>query len=812
MNRLRSAFGLLCAMVLLAGTAFSSENLLVNGGFEQPASDSDAGVGKVPAGWSKDTLTGGEARGAGDSKSTFCKVDGGRTGEHAAALTLHKDDTWMYAQQWITLEQALMVYDDIFFTLAAKSAQAAEFDLYIEAWSTKTKKGATRRLRVKASGDWKTFTAKLPVTKDAEGLESFRVVVQLYTPGAELFVDDASVTRTSGALRRRAAKRLEAGKGVFAAGGEGLLHVDVDSTDLRITGSPITVQAWFRTTEARGVIFECGAQNRDPGPQAGYALYMKWGKIRFGVNNAVEMYQEELWDDATTEGAYNDGAWHHATGVFFGDGETRVKVYVDGDEAEGVKRAGQAQPALSAYSQTDPLARIGGQTDRIDYPEVAEAFWQGELADVRVWDRALSSDEIKANWAGRVDADAPGLVASWRFKKRELSPGDAVRDTVGASDGVVSTFTYANPIDDPFFPVDAHVFPVDDFDYSKYPSNITGYTGQNLQRIGFVTWEKARRRRVGPRGSYKAGFTQIPGGKLVLAACRKEADADFWAIDVYESGDRGDSWKRIDETPLFGKEPSLAALDDGTVILTSQGLGTRPDGVPPGTYTFRSRDGGRTWEELAVDEGDDPYPYPRNIIVDEDGSFLYLRTHGIDIETCRSGDRGDTWSFSVGKVDWDPKDMNALTLFAEIGVVRTADGRLLATLRREIPKTAGEGFEDTFLTDSTDDGKTWSRPWRASGTAEVHAYLTQLADGRLLMTYANYHLSYGPVAVVSEDGGKTWDRENAFQLAVSATCYAGWPVTLQLADGSLITSYATTIYAEKDPPTTVCEVVRWRLP
>ena len=799
-------------MVLLAGAAFSSENLLVNGGFEQPASDSDAGVGKVPVHWGKDTWSADEIRGAADSKSGFKKVAGGHTGEHAAALTLAQGDTWVYAQQRITVEQPLRAYDEILFSLSAMSARPAEFDLYIEAWNSKTNKGATRRVRVKTGGNWQTYKAKAPVTRDAEGLKSFRVVVQLYTPGVDLLIDDACVTRTSGAMRRQAARRLEAGKGVFAAGGEKLLHVDLDSTDLRITGSPITVQAWFRTSETHGMIFECGAQNRDPGPQAGYALYMKWGSLRFGVNNSVEMWNSKLWDDVTTEAKFNDGAWHHATGVFHGDGSTRVTIYVDGVEAKNVKHQGQAQPALSAYTQTDPAARIGGRTDRIDYPELREAFWDGELADVRVWDRALSADEIKANWAGRVAADAPGLVASWEFKKRKLSPGDTIRDTAGGNDGVVARFTYAPPVIDPFFPVDPHVFPKDDFDYSEYPANITGYTGQDLQRIGFVTWEKALRRRVGPRGNYKAGFTQVPDGKLVLAACRRDPDAEFWAVNVYESGDQGDSWKHINATPLFGKEPSLAALAGGTLILTSQGLGARPDGVAPGTYTFRSRDGGRTWEELEVDEGDDAYPYPRNIIIDKDGSFLYLRAHGIDIETCRSADGGDTWSFSLGKVDWDPKDMNVLTIFAEIGVVRTADGRLLAALRREIPKTAGEGFEDTFLTDSTDDGKTWSRPWRASGTAEVHAYLTQLADGRLLMTYANYHLPYGPAAAVSSDGGKTWDRENPFQLAVSATCFAGWPVTLELSDGRLITSYATTIYTEKDPPTTVCEVVRWRLP
>ena len=803
--------------VLVPAIALAADNLLTNGDFEKAKSDSDEGVGAAPVAWSKGTLSAGKTRNASDSKSVLKKVAGARTGKYAAALALDQGDAWVFAQQRIELARPLALYDGIVFSLSAKSSKPADFDLYIEAWNTKTNKGASNRVRMKAGNEWQTFEARLPVTKDAEGLASFRVVVQLYTPGAELLIDDARVALVSGAPKRRAATRFRPGAGAFPAGGEDLLHVDLECPALRMTGSPITVQAWFKTTARRGIIFECGAQNRDPGPQAGYALYLKWGKLRFGVNNAVEMYKDALWDDVTTNATYNDGAWHHATGVFAADGKTRVKLYVDGIEATGVKRAGQVQGALSAYTPTTPAARIGGRTDRIEYPELAACFWNGELADVRVWDKALSPEEIEANWARPVPADTPGLVACWTFREKARSPGDVVRDQAGNNDGVAASFEYAPAIDEPFFPVDRNVFPKDDFDYAKYPSNITGYNGQNLQRVGFVTWQPAHRTRVGPRGAYKAGLAQLPDGRLVLAVCRRhpeydeEADKRYWQILMFASDDQGGTWTEIGRTPLVGKEPALAALPDGALVLTAQNMDYRKSAADRRMNAYRSIDGGRTWREMAIDEGESRYPYPRNIIVDKDGSLLYLRARGDDIETCRSADAGDTWTFTPGKVNWEAKDI-AHTLFAEVGVLRMRDGRLLATLRREIPKTSGEGFEDTFLTRSTDDGQTWSRPWRASGTAEVHGYLTELADGRLLLSYASYHLPYGAAAVTSGDGGKTWNRERPLQLAVSATCYAGWPFTLELADGSLITSYATTIYTKKDPPTTACEVVRWRLP
>ena len=136
----------------------------------------------------------------------------------------------------------------------------------------------------------------------------------------------------------------------------------------------------------------------------------------------------------------------------------------------------------------------------------------------------------------------------------------------------------------------------------------------------------------------------------------------------------------------------------------------------------------------------------------------------------------------------------------------------MAAIRRQIPETVGEGFEDTVITESSDDGKHWSTPSVMVNTAEVHVYLTELDDGRILATYSNYHLPYGAYAIISTDGGKTWDLEHPIRLAASADLYVGWPVTLQLKDQSLLTGYALMSYLEQPPETTATEVVRWRLP
>jgi hypothetical protein len=349
---------------------------------------------------------------------------------------------------------------------------------------------------------------------------------------------------------------------------------------------------------------------------------------------------------------------------------------------------------------------------------------------------------------------------------------------------------------------------LDGYEYGKYVSSLTGYVGQDRQRIGLMQYEPAVRTRVGPRGNYKAGMAALADGKLVLATCRLDKqDPPQFAIHVYQSTDLGLTWKEIGKTPLAGKEPSLTVLRDGSLILTAQKMGAKE------MHLARSSDGGETWDVGSAPGAD----YPRNLIVEPDGSLLMIRAMAAgffsedgkgspNLELGRSRDGGRTWQFSEGVVDWSE------TRFNEVAAMRLKDGRLLAALRREIPGTSGEAFEDTVLTRSLDDGKHWSKPLQMTNTGEVHVYFTELHDGRILATYSNYHLPWGVYAIVSKDGGETWDLDRPIELALSGTCYVGWAVTLQLADHSLVTSYAAEVYWQQPPAKFVTEVVRWRLP
>lgn len=596
-------------------------------------------------------------------------------------------------------------------------------------------------------------------------------------------------------------------KGVLVL--DGVKHVDLDCPALRIAGSPITFQTWLKTGSG-GVVFACGWENRAPGPQAGYMLYFAGGGLlRFGVNNAVETWAQAMWDDLTTKGKYNDGKWHQITGVFAADGKTRVKLYVDGVEAELSRRAGQAQPAMKAYTLTDPPARIGMRNDPVEFRKSGRYSWAVELDEMRIWNVALSEEEIQANWNKSADPKTPGLVAYWKFNEGSHEIGDVVRDSAGDNDGVIARYEYTAPYTAPTLPVDPIAFPEDDFDYGKYPEQITGYNGQDRQRIAFLRFEKAERRRIGERGNYKAGFTVRADGAYVVASCREEAypgkpGKTWFQIYVYESADEGRTWKEIAKPGIVGKEPSLDVLPDGTLFLITQEADfTKPYRTP---FVARSTDGGRTWEFEHI-EG---IGYPRRVVIEPDGTILFAAYDAWHLKLARSADAGRTWTFSSGRINWGDETGST---FDEVGLTRLADGTLIASFRRCIPGYHSEGFEHSMITRSTDDGKTWSQPKQIGDIAEVHYYITELTDGRLLATHSNYHLPYGARARVSTDGGKTWDNGQPIQLAVSCDIHTAWPVTRAMPDGTLVTVYAIELYSKKEgKPTTATEVVRWRLP
>lgn len=122
---------------------------------------------------------------------------------------------------------------------------------------------------------------------------------------------------------------------------------------------------------------------------------------------------------ATSNGNVTDASWQVQTGrwthvaLTFSSVTGEVTVYID-----GVKKATQ----VSAYRNTVNWNTASGDiTDGprgfyIGYSYDSERYIDGCISEMRIWNRCLTEDEIKAPYHFYdVDPQSPGLVAYWKF-------------------------------------------------------------------------------------------------------------------------------------------------------------------------------------------------------------------------------------------------------------------------------------------------------------------------------------------------------------------------------------------------------------
>jgi len=307
---------------------------------------------------------------------------------------------------------------------------------------------------------------------------------------------------------------------------------------------------------------------------------------------------------------------------------------------------------------------------------------------------------------------------------------------------------------------DKHVW--DKPDWSKYPAGLWGFAGVNPHEVASMRHLPARRSRIG-RGLYKTGLARLPDGRLLASPCYSNGKGT-WSIRIYRSSDEGITWTRLQTAGdrLLGKEPALVALSTGSVLLLTS--------HPHGFRVSASSDGGVTWRTTKLGDG---FGTVRTVFENPDGTLRMLMSKGAYYNRGAppskawwyvSKDGGLSWFQEEPVAWWDEPE----SMFDEASLVRLEDGRILAASRmsgdhplerpppRGLPTPSGdESGDHMILVESQDGGITWTTPRGFLGYAEVHAHLLPLMDGRILCTYASYHLPYGVFAVTSEDGGRT---------------------------------------------------------
>ena len=160
-------------------------------------------------------------------------------------------------------------------------------------------------------------------------------------------------------------------------------YIDIpDNSTLRLT-TAFTLAAWFKTSAdytTNAIIASKGSiPVQTSGQNVNYGVWMDSSeKIRGGFENSAGQA-----NFAASNNAFSDNLWHYAMVTY---DHANVKLYVDGS---------QAGPSVAASTTPDtglqPL-RIGADS------QTSTNYFNGEIDEVRVWDRALSASEATAQY------------------------------------------------------------------------------------------------------------------------------------------------------------------------------------------------------------------------------------------------------------------------------------------------------------------------------------------------------------------------------------------------------------------------------
>jgi hypothetical protein len=188
------------------------------------------------------------------------------------------------------------------------------------------------------------------------------------------------------------------------------------SSALNPTGA-FTIEAWVDITNSTA--------GEDCRSIAGKGYTQAWwiGQCNVGGQPTLRSYLKGS-GSARSGGIIPRGVWTHVAVTF--DGATR-RHYIDGELAASFAETGPLTTSTSAM-------RIGSDVGWVHSPA-------GSIDEVRLWNVARSTSQIRSKINVRINADEPGLVGVWSL---DATPADIVGGHGGALTGTgVGYLTFA---------------------------------------------------------------------------------------------------------------------------------------------------------------------------------------------------------------------------------------------------------------------------------------------------------------------------------------------------------------------------------
>src|SRR6266542_4389364 len=174
------------------------------------------------------------------------------------------------------------------------------------------------------------------------------------------------------------------------------------AADLNLTGD-WTVETWFKDESPlgfnHGYVQLLNKGDRNSSPESPYFITLGFKRLLIGLRAGSSDFAV-AYD--LRAGGVDPSAWHHVAASFQAATRT-LTIYVDGVQV--------AQGALARTSLGNALPVEIGRNGP------SGQYFQGRMADVRIWNAVRSATDIAANYRRELSSAPAGLVANWKFNE-----------------------------------------------------------------------------------------------------------------------------------------------------------------------------------------------------------------------------------------------------------------------------------------------------------------------------------------------------------------------------------------------------------
>jgi hypothetical protein len=167
--------------------------------------------------------------------------------------------------------------------------------------------------------------------------------------------------------------------------------------------SDFTLEAWIKTTGTGTVISSKGTD--EGSGNGGYLLVINPnGQLKFTTDNGTGIYEINTGNTIIC-----NGQWHFLSGIRH---DNVLSVYLDGTIVPGSVR-NTVNPPVNVNNNL-PLCIGFAQQEQETYRN-----FNGSLGEVRIWNRALSQQDILDQMNIQLNGNEPGLVAYYTFNNHD---------------------------------------------------------------------------------------------------------------------------------------------------------------------------------------------------------------------------------------------------------------------------------------------------------------------------------------------------------------------------------------------------------